>query len=270
MASTYSPRLKLELMATGANANTWGNNTNTNLSTVDAFTGGYIDIDISANSGGTYTLSSNNADPNAEASNKVLDLHGTLTGNTIVEIPQVENNYLVYNNTAGSYNLNIGSGGSGVQIPQGEHKWVYCDGTNVTLADLSNTNAASLTSGTLADARLSSNVVKITGTSNITISGTLTAATIVETSSITYKENIRSLDATTEAILSMDPVIYDRKDGSQKNEVGLIAEEVYKIAPELVQLKDGNPEGIKYTKLAVYLLHAIKDLKKDLDMLKKR
>ena len=37
MASTYSDRLKLELMATGANANTWGNNTNTNLETIDAF-----------------------------------------------------------------------------------------------------------------------------------------------------------------------------------------------------------------------------------------
>jgi hypothetical protein len=29
MASTYSSSLKLELMETGANANTWGNNTNT-------------------------------------------------------------------------------------------------------------------------------------------------------------------------------------------------------------------------------------------------
>ena len=31
--STYSDRYKLELQATGANANTWGNNTNTNLET---------------------------------------------------------------------------------------------------------------------------------------------------------------------------------------------------------------------------------------------
>ena len=37
MASTYSDRLKLELMETGANANTWGNNTNTNLQTVGGF-----------------------------------------------------------------------------------------------------------------------------------------------------------------------------------------------------------------------------------------
>jgi hypothetical protein len=62
----------------------------------------------------------------------------------------------------------------------------------------------------------------------------------------------------------MDPVIYDRKDGSQKDEVGLIAEEVYKVAPELVQLKDGNPEGIKYTKLGVYLLKAVQDLKEEI------
>ena len=42
MASTYSDRLKLELMETGANANTWGNNTNTNLETLDAFNAGYL------------------------------------------------------------------------------------------------------------------------------------------------------------------------------------------------------------------------------------
>ncbi len=40
MASTYSDRLKLELMATGANANTWGTNTNNNLNVLDAFAGG--------------------------------------------------------------------------------------------------------------------------------------------------------------------------------------------------------------------------------------
>ena len=31
--STYSSRLKFELMATGANANTWGTRTNNNLDT---------------------------------------------------------------------------------------------------------------------------------------------------------------------------------------------------------------------------------------------
>jgi len=302
MASTYSNSLVLELMETGANANTWGNNTNTNLETVDAFTAGYLSKSVAGSTNVTLTTSATTS-PTVESANKVLDLNGTLTGNITVFVPQKENNYLVYNNTSGSFTLDVAAtGGTGVQIDQGTYEWVYCDGTNVLKADLGTTNASQISSGTLADARLSANVVfangattitgdqafsaniTVTGTStltgdvtasgnvnvstNVTVTGTMTAGTVVETSSIAYKENIRSLDSTTEAILSMDPVVYDRKDGSQKNEVGLIAEEVYKIAPELVHLKDGNPDGIKYTKLAVYLLHAIKDLKKDLDMIK--
>jgi len=274
MASTYSSSLKLELMETGANANTWGNNTNTNLQTVDAFTAGYLSKSVAGSA--NVTLTTNNADPTAESSNKVIDLNGTLTGNIHVFIPAVENNYVIYNNTSGSFTLTVAATGhaaNGVAITQGAYSYLYCDGA-------SNYNIKNIFSDiALEDVTLSGNLTvtgtttltdNVTASANVTVTGTMTAGTVVETSSIAYKENIRSLDSTTEAILSMDPVVYDRKDGSQKNEVGLIAEEVYKIAPELVHLKDGNPEGIKYTKLAVYLLHAIKDLKKDLDMLKKR
>ena len=254
MASTYSSSLKLELMETGSNANTWGNNTNTNLETVDAFTAGFLSKSVAGSS--NVTLTTNNADPTAESSNKVLDLNGALTGNIHVFIPAVENNYVIYNNTSGSFTLTVAATGhaaNGVAISQGAYSYLYCDGA-------SNYNVKNIFSDLALE--------DVTFSGDVTVTGTMTAGTVVETSSIAYKENIRSLDSTTEAILSMDPVIYDRKDGSQKNEVGLIAEEVYKIAPELVHLKDGNPDGIKYTKLAVYLLHAIKDLKKDLDMIK--
>jgi hypothetical protein len=254
MASTYSSSLKLELMETGSNANTWGNNTNTNLETVDAFTAGFLSKSVAGSS--NVTLTTNNADPTAESSNKVLDLNGALTGNIHVFIPAVENNYVIYNNTSGSFTLTVAATGhaaNGVAISQGAYSYLYCDGA-------SNYNVKNIFSDLALE--------DVTFSGDVTVTGTMTAGTVVETSSIAYKENIRSLDSTTEAILSMDPVVYDRKDGSQKNEVGLIAEEVYKIAPELVHLKDGNPDGIKYTKLAVYLLHAIKDLKKDLDMIK--
>jgi hypothetical protein len=254
MASTYSSSLKLELMETGSNANTWGNNTNTNLETVDAFTAGFLSKSVAGSS--NVTLTTNNADPTAESSNKVLDLNGALTGNIHVFIPAVENNYVIYNNTSGSFTLTVAATGhaaNGVAISQGAYSYLYCDGA-------SNYNVKNIFSDLALE--------DVTFSGDVTVTGTMTAGTVVETSSIAYKENIRSLDSTTEAILSMDPVVYDRKDGSQKNEVGLIAEEVYKIAPELVHLKDGNPDGIKYTKLSVYLLHAIKDLKKDLDMIK--
>jgi len=99
----------------------------------------------------------------------------------------------------------------------------------------------------------------------------LTAANIVETSSITLKENINPISNGLDAILSLTGVTYDRKDNSRKNEAGLIAEDVYKILPNLVTLnKDGNPEGINYTKLTAYLVEAVKDLKNELDSLKEK
>ena len=174
MASTYSSRLKLELMETGANANTWGNNTNTNLQTVDAFTAGYLSKSVAGSS--NVTLTTNNADPTAESSNKVLDLNGTLTGNITVFVPQVENNYIVYNNTSGSFTLDVAAtGGTGVSIDQGKYEWVYCDGTNVAKAELGTSNASELTSGTLADARLSANVVFANGATTITGDQSFTA-----------------------------------------------------------------------------------------------
>lgn len=262
MASTYSNSLKLELMATGANANTWGNNTNTNLQTIDAFNAGFISKSVAGSA--NVTLTTNNADPTAESSNKVIDLNGTLTGNIHVFLPAVENNYVIYNNTSGSFSLTVAATGhaaNGIAITQGAYSYIYCEGA-------SNYGIKNIFSDIALEDVTISGELTVTGNANVStnvnVTGTMTAGTVVESSSAVYKENIRSLQSTTEAILSMDPVIYDRKDGSQKDEVGLIAEEVYKVAPELVQLKDGNPEGIKYTKLGVYLLKAVQDLKKEI------
>jgi hypothetical protein len=132
MASTYSDRLKLELMATGANANTWGNNTNNNLQTVDSFNAGYLSKSVAGSA--DVTLTSNNADPTAEASNKVIEFTGALTGDIKVFIPAVENNYIFFNNTSGSHTLTVaptGHASNGVAISQGAHTVQYCTGDTV-------------------------------------------------------------------------------------------------------------------------------------------
>ena len=132
MASTYSDRLKLELMETGANANTWGNNTNTNLETLDAFNAGYLSKSVAGSA--NVTLTTNNADPTAESSNKVIEFTGTLTGDITVFIPAVENNYIFFNNTSGSFTLTVaptGHGANGVAIVQGAHTVQYCTGDTV-------------------------------------------------------------------------------------------------------------------------------------------
>ena len=48
MASTYSSDLKIELMATGENAGTWGTKTNTNLNLVQQAIAGYQAIDVAS------------------------------------------------------------------------------------------------------------------------------------------------------------------------------------------------------------------------------
>jgi hypothetical protein len=105
---------------------------------------------------------------------------------------------------------------------------------------------------------------------NMTFDGTtLTVPALTETSSITYKENIQSLKFN-EAIYSVNAVKYDRKDGSSKNEVGVIAEELYKVLPDLVTIKDGKPEAVKYTKMTMYLLEALKKQNQEIQLLKEK
>jgi len=98
---------------------------------------------------------------------------------------------------------------------------------------------------------------------------TLSCTSLTETSSIAFKTNINPLGTSVlDSVLKLTGVIYDRKDGSQKNEPGLIAEDVYKVLPELVQLKDGKPFGIHYTKITAYLVESIKALQAEIDELK--
>ena len=114
-------------MATGANASTWGDNTNTNLKVVDAFNAGFLAKSVAGSA--NITLSSNNADPTAEASNKVIEFTGALTGDIIVFVPAVESNYIFFNNTTGTQTLTVaptGHASNGVAIVQGAHTIMYC------------------------------------------------------------------------------------------------------------------------------------------------
>jgi|TARA_E500000318_G_scaffold44387_1_gene41983 hypothetical protein len=155
MASTYSDRLKLEIMATGANANTWGTNTNNNLEVIDAFAAGFLSKSVAGSA--NITLSTANASDTAESSNKTIDLNGALTGDIVVFIPAVESEYNFFNNTSGSQTLTIAATGhtaNGVVITQGAKTTVFCDGaSNYNVEIISSTDAGALGAGTLPDAR---------------------------------------------------------------------------------------------------------------------
>jgi hypothetical protein len=131
--------------------------------------------------------------------------------------------------------------------------------TKATASVLMTDGVASTTTGT--------GTLVVTG--GVGISGQITVTSIVETSSIAFKENVNPIENALNTVLQLIGVTYDRKDGSSVNEAGLIAEEVYKIAPNLVSLdKEGNPYGLHYTKLTAYLIESIKSLKNEINDLK--
>lgn len=134
------------------------------------------------------------------------------------------------------------------------------DGTTTFSGQLSITSGIASTSTTTGS-------LVVTG--GVGISGRITAGTLVETSSILLKENIEPLSNCLESIKQLTGVMYDRKDKSSMKESGLIAEQVYKVLPNVVSKDDqGNIDGIMYTKLIAYLVEAIKEQQNQIEELK--
>jgi hypothetical protein len=138
MASTYTT-LGIEKMATGENAGTWGTKTNTNLDIVNTAISGYVEQAVT--SGGTLALSITDGAATSTAQNAVIKLTGTITGNSIVTVPDsVEKVYIVTNGTSGAYTVQFKTAsGTGITFGVSEKttKLLYSDGTNIVDAGFS-------------------------------------------------------------------------------------------------------------------------------------
>ena len=150
MASTYSA-LKIELIATGEQAGTWGTTTNTNLGTaIEQAIVGKADITLTTTSE-TLTLSNTNALQDARA--LYLNLSGTPGGATTLNVPAIEKNYIVKNGSDQTVTIKV-SGQTGVSIPAGKTVLVYNNSTDVVTAidyiPALTTPSATITGGTVA------------------------------------------------------------------------------------------------------------------------
>jgi Leucine-rich repeat (LRR) protein len=135
MASTFTD-LGIEKMATGENAGTWGDKTNTNLEIVEKAIAGYVEQAVT--SGGTTALTITDGDSTESTSvarHAVIKLTGTITGNSIVTVPDsIEKVYIVTNGTSGAYTVQFKTAsGTGITFGVSEKttRLVYSDGTNL-------------------------------------------------------------------------------------------------------------------------------------------
>ncbi len=92
----------------------------------------------------------------------------------------------------------------------------------------------------------------------------------IQTSDIRLKKNIHDLPYGLAEVLKLNPVGYNWKDNTGGDKIGLIAQEVRKVIPEVV-VGDESKEnlGMNYAELVPVLINAIKDLKKELNDVKK-
>tara|TARA_B100000579_G_scaffold426170_1_gene432995 strand:+ start:25 stop:6279 length:6255 start_codon:yes stop_codon:yes gene_type:complete len=108
---------------------------------------------------------------------------------------------------------------------------------------------------------------------NVTIASyaALRVGSITESSSIAIKENIFDFTSPLEKISKVRPVKYNRKTSKDKKEIGLIAEELAEIFPELVENdKDGNPTSVNYTRAVTVLFDGFKQMYKELKEIKEK
>ena len=108
-------------------------------------------------------------------------------------------------------------------------------------------------------------LLELTNGGSLTIRGTFT-----EQSSIRYKENVKSIPSVSQKVEKLDAVSYN-KIGSNQEEIGLIAEDVAELFPEVVKYdNEGRPDGVNYSRLSVILLKAVQELSQEVNELKKK
>ena len=100
---------------------------------------------------------------------------------------------------------------------------------------------------------------------NDATTGQIKAAAYVTYSDERIKTNIKPINGAIDKVKSMQGVTYNLKSGGSL-EIGLIAQEIEKIAPEVVDSKS-DLLGIDYSRLAPILIEAIKDQQKQIDAL---
>ena len=163
MPSTYSSSLRLELQATGENANTWGVKTNNNLNLLQQAIAGYEAIDISG--GSSYVVSAADG-VSDQARNAVLDLTGTVTSAISVVVPDVEKTYWVRCRASGADVTFRTSAGTGVVLPR--DLWVFLVATGTSVINALPPFAQLSAANTFTGINTFTSVLNINGTLSVT------------------------------------------------------------------------------------------------------
>jgi len=141
MASTFTTNKNIEKPAYNDYASDptgWTTPVNNDWDVIDKGFGGVLSLNATG-AVGTVNLSI------TQTQNLIIKITGLMTGNAIYTLPLnaassaiVAGQWIINNATTGAFTIEIepvSGGGDSVFVPQGETVCVYCDGTDVELAD---------------------------------------------------------------------------------------------------------------------------------------
>jgi hypothetical protein len=102
---------------------------------------------------------------------------------------------------------------------------------------------------------------------DITASGDITADAFIYASDVNLKENIATLENSLDKVISLEGVSFTWKDNG-KTEIGLIAQDVEKVVPELVVTGNNDLKAVKYGNIVALLIEAVKEQQEEIDELR--
>ena len=103
------------------------------------------------------------------------------------------------------------------------------------------------------------------GAAAITATGDIAAANFNSTSDISLKGNIKIIEDPIKKILQLNGVTFNWKE-NQKPSIGVIAQELEKVFPELVT--QGDVKSVNYSGLIGVLIEAVKEQQKQIEELR--
>jgi hypothetical protein len=174
--STYSPSLRIELIASGTQSGTWGVTTNNNLGDlIEQAIAGVTTVDVT---GADVTLTALNGITD-QARSAVLNVTGSNVVTRNIIIPNNPKVYIVTNNTSQIVGIKTASGAA-FSCAAGTQTTLYCDGNDVVKGPVNIAYSGALTGGTASFTSVTYSGALTGGTAdftNIDYSGALTGGT---------------------------------------------------------------------------------------------
>jgi hypothetical protein len=174
--STYSPSLRIELIASGTQSGTWGVTTNNNLGDlIEQAIAGVTTVDVT---GADVTLTALNGITD-QARSAVLNVTGSNVVTRNIIIPNNPKVYIVTNNTSQIVGIKTASGAA-FSCAAGTQTTLYCDGSDVVKGPVNIAYSGALTGGTASFTSVTYSGALTGGTAdftNIDYSGALTGGT---------------------------------------------------------------------------------------------